>query len=159
MNYNLFIGKYFCGISLEHLNYYEIIELLGEPTEEFKEIFEEKISGDDYSQCLFYNDLGITIYFNFDNGEFINYNIASDKVVLDGIALHSLKKNEIFQIIAKYSRVTPDEAFVDFDKMIGNKFDESFGQQYSFDDIGVVIWFNKNKFDEISVNSIEHNKS
>mgnify|MGYP007108821416 CR=1 FL=1 len=73
--------------------------------------------------------------------------IYTNKIIFKGHDLYSLDKNKIFEIISKYSNLSPREAYKDFSHIIEND-----DEQYSFNDIGLTLWFEDNKLIDVCVN-------
>lgn len=140
-SYEFKIGEGVDSINFDQ-NEDEIKKILGKPDDIEHE---EMDFGDDVlvkSTDYFYDDLGLIVSFDYENGEFIENEIFMNKCILDGKDLYTLDKEQIFAMLSNHSEIPPQEAFeeiTDFDVDLLDE--EKLADQYIFDDIGLALWF------------------
>ncbi len=136
MNYNLEIGKSFAGIDFNY-PVDKVMNLLGQPDSKYI---------DDLSMYLKYNELGLYISFEKENKKWTDLGIQTERVVYEGKKWNEYNKKDLFKIIKKIylEKKYPFE----FDT---TEIDCTNEKQYNFYEIGVTLFFDKDKFKSIAL--------
>ncbi len=136
MNYNFQIGKGIAGINFD-FSVDKVIQLLGEPNQRYE---------DSISLYLQYEKLGLLLAYEREKEKWIDLDIKTKKLIYEGKNWYDYDKNELIEII-KYIYKKNNYTF-DFDL---TELDVIGEEQYDFYEIGVTLFFNKNKLKSIDV--------
>ncbi len=136
MNYNFEIGKSFGGI---YFNYSvdKIVKMLGEPDSKYN---------DNISMYLEYEKLGIYVSYEKENKKWTDLGIQTTKLLYEGKKWHKYNKNELLKIIKKIYKKR--NYIFDFDI---TEIEYTEEKQYTFYEIGIALFFQKNKLKSIDV--------
>ncbi len=136
MNYNLTIGKGLGSIQFDFRKK-EILNVLGKP---------EKIIRDDDFVSLKYPNFGLFFDFEKEKNKLIDLNIHTTKISYKNKNWFNCNKTDLFEIIK------------DIYKTENVKFDYSYSkikvineEQFDFDEIGVTLFFKKNKLTNVAL--------
>ena len=123
----------------------EVLSILGLPEE--KEI--DQVNDSDYTVRFFYKALGYSFHFHYEDNAFNYSSIHSKRIILDNEDFSMITKERIIGVIKDYylkKDLVYDEKY---------SFDESVNEEtYSFDNIGLTIWFENNRISDICVNAV-----
>ena len=137
LNFGIGIGK------MEFLwNQEEIINYLGPPDEIKKDIYEGLPN--EYSIDLIYDSLGIKISYNYYNDIPEKAEFFLEKAIVDTQNLYNLSKKDILKLISK----THLNKNLKFEYSLEKTDLDEF---YSFDNIGLSLWFEYDKLTDVSV--------
>ncbi len=103
----------------------------------------------------FYNNKGIHItFFYFENDHktgkplLDDLQIRSDKVIYNGKNLYELQKTELLNLVKQIHK--QQNAKYEFDYEL-HELDEDDHEEYSFDNIGLRLWFDREKLDDVCI--------
>ncbi len=143
MDYILKIGESFSGISFDW-DKDQIEEKFGKPSE----VWEDKTEMEENALLTTveytYEEEAVSFIFEHFNNNFLGLSIYPDKAILDGKNLFDLNREEIFELVSKYSEISEEEALeplLETEVIDGDDDEIANTEQYSFDDIGLTFWF------------------
>ena len=136
MNYNFEIGKSFAGIELD-ISVPNAIKRLGNPIRTYK---------DRLGMSLLYDNIGLILSYEKKNQNFTDLGIQTDKLIYDGKNWYDYNKNDLIKIIKKIYQ--KKKYNFEFDK---TKIECTEEEQFDFYEIGVALFFNKNKLTNVIV--------
>lgn len=123
----------------------EISSILGLPQE--KEI--DQVNDSDYTVIYLYTVLGYSLHFHYENNILEYFSIHLKRIIFNGEDLSTITKGRIIEVIKNYylrEQLTYDGS---------HSFDKDMDEEiYSFDAIGLTIWFEKNQISDICINEV-----
>ena len=145
MNYIFEIGQGFGNIPF-NISDNDIKKILGKP-----DLFHKEIGVETYTSNYQYFNYGLDISFihfdNFDN----DIQIQTDKIILNNKNLYSLQKNKILNMIKKEHKLRKIKYKFESQKY---EFTDAENQdEYEFEQIGLTLWFKKNKLSNVCVSN------
>ncbi len=136
INYNFEIGKSFAGLKFD-IPIENAIQQLGKPMRTYK---------DELGTSLLYDNIGIILSYEKENQKWTDLGIQTDKLIYDEKNWYDYKKNELIKIIKKIYQ--KKKYNFEFDK---TKIECTQEEQFDFYEIGVALFFNKNKLTNVIV--------
>lgn len=137
-------NKRFLGIEFE-FSEKKVIEILGHPDKITKETHQNPNNTVDFDIIYYYYKQNIEIMFYYYDNIYNKLAIFTRNLMINNIEIFKLKKREILEIISKISNYTLDRAFIESVRLDDNLVSE----QYDFDDIGITLWFENDRLNEI----------
>jgi len=149
MNYLFKIGVGLDNISFDAKES-DVIKLLGKPNKiERDSYIDEKQGFNDETIYYSYDNLGIFIKFNYFDNEYYGLTINTNKLIFNNQNWFLLTKRKIINIIKEVYR-EKDLSYT-FEKEKLNVYGCEV-EKYEFETIGLTIWFENNKIDDLYIN-------
>jgi len=119
-----------------------VIDVLGEPVENsYDEELETRLLN------YFIDSINISFFFSYENRKFSYNSIHIEKLYIDSINIFLLGREELINHLKGYYKKLGKEFKY---KFIEDDLDDS----YEFDNIGLTVWYEKDKVSDICVNPI-----
>ncbi len=143
MDYVFEVGKRFGNIPF-YISNTEIKKILGKPDSFNKETGVECCIYD-FNYIAYGLDISFIHFDNFDD----DIQIQTDKIIFNNKNLYFLKKDKIITLIEKEYEERNLEYKFEYETL---EFSDAENQEeYNFEQIGLTLWFTKNKLDNVSV--------
>jgi len=146
MNYLYKIGWGLDNISFDATES-EVKKILGEPDEIERDVYvNEKEGINDETVDYFYDNLSLSIKFNYFDNEYVGLTIFTNKLIYNSEDWFSLPKRKVIKIIREI--YLERNLVYAFQK---EKYKNSETEEYNFKAIGLTIWFENNELDYLCI--------
>ncbi len=136
IDYNFKIGKGIAGINFDY-SLQDVLKLLGKP---------DKKQEDSVSLYLEYRQYGLFLSYEKENKELIDLGIGTEQLIYEGKNWYNFNKNELIGIIKNIYK--KKNYTFDFETSEIECINE---EQLDFYEIGVTLFFNKNKLESVDI--------
>jgi len=154
MNYEYKPGISFSDIPFT-CNEERIIEILGEPDRKCIEYFNRTPNNEHKDIEYTYKKHKLVVSFTYYNELFDNVDIKCEKVFIENINIFDLKKDDVFNLISKYTKITPEDAFDHEISAKGIEEGDLMDEGYYFKDICLTLWFEEDYLNDICMSKPE----
>jgi len=123
----------------------KVIEVLGKP-DKSERYYYKGLQSVEYDETFFYDGDCLRIIFSFIDNEFENTSFFVKKLFVSDVDVFSLKKKEIVEVFKNLS-----DSKDDLSKLDKCFVDDYLSETYSLSDLGVTLWFENDKLDEVCI--------